>query len=212
MSNILPIASTDFIIERFSKKLKEQRRKKGYTQEQMASILKVSTKTYRSWEKTTLPKTEDLFNLANILECDVDYLLGRMSEESHLKEYINKYFSLSAETFEKLSILEFYQHSKSNNEHSKIATEWNMILEYLINTENGNYMLDQIRQYVTEEKVIIQNYSYFALLHGKERHGSISTKNWNIISSIVDSLSEMKNYFRQIKAQKSAAKFIPHKK
>lgn len=209
MDNFLPIADEEFIINKFTDKLKKLRKEKKFTQEQLASILGVDIKTYRSWEKSTLPKAIDLFNLANILDCDVDYLLGRMSTETHLKNHIYKYYSLSPESFDKLGILNSYRSSKGDNDHKKIANEWSMILEYLINTIDGNFMLDQIRQYVVGETLESpKKHSYFSLLHGVERHSQSKEANWWIVSDIIDSLSKMSSYFSQIKANANATRFI----
>lgn len=209
MDNLLPIVDEEFLIKKFTVKLKLLRKEKKYTQERLASILGVDIKTYRSWEKGTLPKTIDLFNLANILDCDVDYLLGKMDTETHLKDYINKYYSLSPEAFDKLSLLSVYQSSKGDNHHKKTANELSMILEYLINTTDGNFMLDQIRQYVVGEKSEPQKkHSYLSLLNGVERNSQSKEANWWIISDIIDSLSKMGLYFTQIKATSNAAKMV----
>lgn len=209
MDNLLPIVDEEFLIKKFTVKLKLLRKEKKYTQERLASILGVDIKTYRSWEKGTLPKTIDLFNLANILDCDVDYLLGKLNTETHLKDYINKYYSLSPEAFDKLAILNNYQNSKGDNAHKKIANELNMILEYLINTIDGNLMLDQIRQYVVGENLESKKkHSYISLLHGVERHSQSKEANWWILSDIIDSLSKMHLNFTQITAYFNSAKFV----
>nr|DAL96537.1 MAG TPA: helix-turn-helix domain protein [Caudoviricetes sp.] len=208
MDNLLPIVEEDFLIKKFTVKLKVLRKEKKYTQERLASILGVDIKTYRSWEKGTLPKTIDLFNLANILDCDVDYLLGRINTETHLKDYINKYYSLSPEAFDKLLLLSVYQSSKGDNYHKKIANELSMILEYLISTTDGNFMLDQIRQYVVGEKSEPQKkHSYLSLLNGVECNSQSKEANWWIMSDIIDSLSKMCLYFTEVKASANAAKF-----
>lgn len=75
-SNNIPILESDDIINIFAHNLKAKRKEKGYTQKQIAEILGVTLKTYRSWEKNTLPKTLELINLSTILNCDMEYLLG----------------------------------------------------------------------------------------------------------------------------------------
>lgn len=208
MDNLLPIVDEEFLIKKFTVKLKLLRKEKKYTQERLASILGVDIKTYRSWEKGTLPKTIDLFNLANILDCDVDYLLGKMNTETHLKDHINKYYSLSPNAFNKLSLLSSYRSSKGDNNYKKIANEISMILEYLISTTDGNFMLDQIRQYVVGEKSELKKkHSYLALLNGVERHSQSKEANWWIMSDIIDSLSKMCLYFTEVEASANAAKF-----
>ena len=72
MSSFLPITDYDFVAGRFKDILKNRRKSKDLTQEQLSNALGVNIKTYRSWEKGTLPNAIDLYNLANLLECDVD--------------------------------------------------------------------------------------------------------------------------------------------
>ena len=69
-SNNIPIIEHEDIINIFTENLRTKRKEKKYTQEQLAGMLGVTIKTYRSWEKDTLPKTIDLINLSIILGCD----------------------------------------------------------------------------------------------------------------------------------------------
>lgn len=73
ISNNIPIIEHKDVINTFTKNLKKKRKEKGFTQRQLADILDVTLKTYRSWEKNTLPKTLELINLSTILDCDVDF-------------------------------------------------------------------------------------------------------------------------------------------
>lgn len=64
----------------FGDKLKELRTKKGYTQKQVADILKVGRPTIAGYEtKNIFPDYEKLIVLANLFECSTDYLLGRVN-------------------------------------------------------------------------------------------------------------------------------------
>lgn len=48
--------------------------------------LNLSTATATHWKNGTMPKGDVLFNLANLLDCSVDYLLGRVDEpDKYLK-------------------------------------------------------------------------------------------------------------------------------
>lgn len=146
-SNNIPILESDDIINIFAHNLKAKRKEKGYTQKQIAEILGVTLKTYRSWEKNTLPKTLELINLSTILNCDMEYLLGRINADTHFKAYIDRTYALTPQAFDKLSLLYCYMTEKKDNVHKSIATDWKIILDYLITTEKGNLLLDQIRQY-----------------------------------------------------------------
>lgn len=94
-SNNIPIIEHEDIINIFTENLRTKRKEKKYTQEQLAGMLGVTVKTYRSWEQDTLPKTIDLINLSIILGCDIDYLLGRINTDTHFKAYIDRTYALS---------------------------------------------------------------------------------------------------------------------
>ena len=60
------------------KKLKELRKKKGYTQEKMSNLLEIGQSAYAKWENgRTQPNIEQLVKIAQILETITDELLGR---------------------------------------------------------------------------------------------------------------------------------------
>ena len=62
----------------FGERLKDLRSKKGYTQKQVAEILKVGRATIAGYEtKSIYPDYEKLIVLANLFNCSTDYLLGR---------------------------------------------------------------------------------------------------------------------------------------
>lgn len=208
MSNLFPVVDYEFVSQKFMNILKERRKEKNFTQESIANALNVNIKTYRSWEKGTLPNAIDLFNLANLLECDVDYLLGRMTEENHFKKYIYNYFSLSPETFNKLSLLYLMKNDRKRQDCK--ASQLSMILEYLINTEDGGYMLDQIRQYVfgADSGISSQKYMYHSLLHGMELHGTSRDKLWIILQDIIESVKKMQSYFSALSARKNAPRIF----
>ena len=66
ISNNIPIIEHKDVINTFTKNLKRNVKKRKFTQRQLADILDVTLKTYRSWEKNTLPKTLELINLSTI--------------------------------------------------------------------------------------------------------------------------------------------------
>lgn len=67
---------------RTGEKIAFLRKKKGYTQEQMAEILEVSRQSVSRWEiDAAFPETEKLIKLSRLLECSVDYLLNEGERE-----------------------------------------------------------------------------------------------------------------------------------
>ena len=63
------------------KRLKELRIEKGLTQNALAEKLNVTQQTYSDYETgKTNPNVETLIMLADILECSIDYLVGRTDD------------------------------------------------------------------------------------------------------------------------------------
>ncbi len=61
-----------------SKRLREARMKRGYTQQNIADRVLVSIRTYQKYEQgVRYPSYEVLIELANELQLSIDWLLGR---------------------------------------------------------------------------------------------------------------------------------------
>ncbi len=64
------------------KNLKETRKNKNLTQENLANLLNVAISTYSQWENDIRqPSIENLKKLADALTVSVDYLIGREQED-----------------------------------------------------------------------------------------------------------------------------------
>ena len=62
----------------FSEKLKEKRKNKGYTQEQMSKLLDIGQSAYAKWENgRTEPNFEMLLKLADLFDVSLDWFFGR---------------------------------------------------------------------------------------------------------------------------------------
>ena len=71
----------------FGEKLREIRCEKGYTQQAIASILKVSKMTISAWESNKQePDIENIQRLCFLFKISADYLLG-LEDESGRKTY-----------------------------------------------------------------------------------------------------------------------------
>lgn len=65
-----------------SKRLKECRKEKGYTQGQVAIYCDITEKTYQNYElMTRQPKIEILIKIADLFGVSIDYLVGRTNEK-----------------------------------------------------------------------------------------------------------------------------------
>lgn len=87
------------------KRLQEARRKKGIkTQESFASKANVTLKTVQNWEQGRVnPSLETLIELSELLDCDLDYLTGRIDESTHDIHYVQEMTGLSEEAIRKIS-------------------------------------------------------------------------------------------------------------
>lgn len=62
----------------FSKRLKELRKKTGYTQKEMAQELNITQASYSNWERNKKkPTQEKLTVIADFFNVSTDYLLGQ---------------------------------------------------------------------------------------------------------------------------------------
>lgn len=62
----------------FPNRLKEKRKNKGYTQEQISKLLDIGQSAYAKWENgRTEPTLENIVKLSKILDTTTDELLGR---------------------------------------------------------------------------------------------------------------------------------------
>lgn len=84
---------------KFGEKLKELRKKKNYTQENLAEILKVSRSTISSWEiGRSYPDLDMIIFLSDLFEVSLDNLLKNdsdVTEQIITKNKINKYIKKS---------------------------------------------------------------------------------------------------------------------
>ena len=65
-------------MEKFHEKLKELRKEKGFTQQEVADICGVKQTVYAKWEiGVNKPTLEGIVNLADFFEVSLDWLVGR---------------------------------------------------------------------------------------------------------------------------------------
>ena len=77
----------------FGKKLKELRKEKRLTQEQLSKVLNVSKTTICQWETHKQEAClDDIVKIAQLFDVTTDFLLG-LEDESGIKTYINNSFN-----------------------------------------------------------------------------------------------------------------------
>jgi HTH-type transcriptional regulator, competence development regulator len=68
------------------RRIKELRKRKGYTQKQLAERVKVSSQVISNWEREyTTPDSSDIARLANVLEVSTDVLINEKLNSSNEK-------------------------------------------------------------------------------------------------------------------------------
>jgi transcriptional regulator with XRE-family HTH domain len=68
--------------EVLANRLRELRKEKGLTQNQVAIYCDITEKTYQNYELMTRePKLEILVKIADLLDVSIDYLVGRTNEK-----------------------------------------------------------------------------------------------------------------------------------
>lgn len=133
----------------FSAKLKELRKEKGYTQEQMANILEIGQSAYAKWENgRTEPNFGLLLRLSKILDVSTDYLLGNESENSLNDDHLHLLEIKSKEIY---SLIEDYYNKiepkiydiLTELEHQQVrCEEISIILNRLIYISKRRYGFD----------------------------------------------------------------------
>lgn len=74
--------------EKVGRAISEQRKMKGMTQRQLADLLNVSYQAVSRWEQgICLPSVDMIYDIAQILEITVDFLLNGLSEERKVISY-----------------------------------------------------------------------------------------------------------------------------
>lgn len=76
--------------EKVGRAISEQRKIKGMTQKQLADLLNVSYQAVSRWEQgICLPSVDMIYDIAQILEITVDFLLNGLSEERKVISYMD---------------------------------------------------------------------------------------------------------------------------
>lgn len=73
-----------FDLEGFGSRLRSQRQKLGYTQDQLADLVRVAASAVRRWEAGALPgDTVTLATVSEVLEVSVGWLLGDTRDNAY---------------------------------------------------------------------------------------------------------------------------------
>ncbi|MBE6772292.1 MAG: helix-turn-helix transcriptional regulator [Ruminococcaceae bacterium] len=132
--------------ERLCECYKKKRDKNGnrITQAKLAEVLGVGNDTVNAWCNGSLPSPTNLIALANYLECDVDYLLGRIDYVTHENKFISEKTGLTPDAIMSIKQIE---HSKVQPFLGADFTEID-ILNYIIESENFSAVLKAVEKYI----------------------------------------------------------------
>lgn len=129
------------------------RKNKGYTKTEIAKMLKVSLPTYTMWEKAKrLIPTSRIFQLSNIYEINIDYLIGLVDIKINRKNETD------------LNLKEIGEHLKEirlelNMSKKTIAKLLNIPKSRWLNYEAGKYLITSwILLYVCQKTGISIDY------------------------------------------------------
>lgn len=83
--------------------LKKARKERELTQNELAEKINVHPKTVMNWEQgIAIPSLENVMQLSDALDCDMDYLTGKLEEPTHDIQFIHDQTGLTGEAVEKL--------------------------------------------------------------------------------------------------------------
>lgn len=101
----------------FSERLKELRKKRGYTQSELAKYMNMRQGSYTKWETgMTEPRIESLIKLADILDTTTDFLLGKTNID----------FGNDSKVYEE------YKELLSQNKKEEIKERYDLSFEFFI--------------------------------------------------------------------------------
>ena len=119
--------------ESLRRNLQKKRKEKGFkTQSAFAEALEVSVESVRNWEQgRTLPELGTLFHICSLLDCDMDYLIGRLEVPTHDLAFIKTQTRLSEAAIKKILEIAFLDRATGNSK----------TLSRFIENDNFNYLI-----------------------------------------------------------------------
>ena len=161
--------------------LKRARKTAGLTQEELAKKIGVSTKTIMNWEQkvkaNTLPTLGTLLQLAELYDCDLDYLTGRIECKTHDLQFIHDQTGLSETAIKKLQRIAFTNKATGNSQ----------ALSFMIEDPDFHYLLALMSQTARGE---LHDFSVGNAYIHTEKRAVISSETRATFSQISDHVRE----------------------
>lgn len=126
--------------ESFGSRLKKERKARYATQQEFADAIGASVESVRNWEQGwILPEVGTLFRICDLLDCDLDYLIGRLEQKTHDETFIHNYTGLSEDAIKTLH--------KYNNAKDRTSS-WPSYLSNIICHHDFRALMNDISDYM----------------------------------------------------------------
>lgn len=141
--------------------LKKARKRKGIKQSDLADLMGVTLKTVMNWEQGVVnPDFETVMRLADNLECDLDYLTGRLKESTHDIHFVHEFTGLSEEAIQKIRCPELnhpigkiLSHMMESNGFINVMTTYDIFLKFLSRLKASD--LERLSDYELNDDSVI---------------------------------------------------------
>ncbi len=180
----------------FSKILKDLRKEKKVTQEQLAQALGVSPQAVSKWENSSYPEGDLLPNIADFFGVSIDYLYGRSDRDKSIEEKV----------FEAVydSAVKEFEETQRADEHYKTADlirriRWAMQTSLWVNNKTYKAPERDIKAHPKMASVVTDDvfYSYMGLREDNDFGVQINKpKDFDILEELVRDTSKMEALFK----------------
>lgn len=125
----------------FAKGIKNARKSKGLTQEELSDQLNVSLKTIQNWEQSiAVPEFQTILRLCDFFECDMAYLFNVLDCKTYDTQFVHDQIGLSENAIEKLL------------DRKKHSINYIKSLSILLCSTNFDSVLSRITKYIDAVK------------------------------------------------------------
>lgn len=180
----------------FSKILKDLRKEKKVTQEQLAQALGVSPQAVSKWENSSYPEGDLLPNIADFFGVSIDYLYGRSDKDKSIEEKV----------FEAVydSAVKEFEETHRSDEHYETADlmrriRWAMQTSLWVNNKTYKAPGRDIKEHPKMASVVTDDvfYSYMGLREDNDFGVQLNKpKDFDIFEELVKDTSKLEKLFK----------------
>lgn len=150
-------------------RLRKLREAHGYTQESLAEALNVNPQAVKAWEKRkdpSDPKLRNLLSLCDLYKCDLDYLIGRIDEQTHDNKTACELTGLSETAIIKIRnqqlkhpMSKVLSHLIESDYFDNLMTSYKIYLEFLAKLKADDFNDTAAWNELSDDKVILSKNS-----------------------------------------------------